>query len=76
MSVQCSHPTNLLTKRVPCSPKDARNAQEELAWARQAMNVSKKLQQQLPSTDLSAPMRKELEATTAELEAEAVQTLR
>ena len=59
-----------------CSPKEVRNAEEELAWARQAMDVSKRLQQQLPSTDLSGPMRKEIEATTAELEAEAVHTLR
>ena len=61
---------------IVCSPKDERDPDEELAWARHAMDVSKKLQQQLPETDLPGPVRQELEATTAELEASAVQTLR
>ena len=40
------------------------------------MQVSKQLQAQLPSTGLTGPMREELANATAELEAEAIHTLR
>lgn len=53
-----------------------RDAAEEVAWAKQAMQVSKQLQAQLPGTDLTGPMREELVNATAELEAEAIHTLR
>ena len=66
----------LTQKRALCSPKEQRDAAEEQAWARQAFTVSKVIQKQLPVTVLDAPMRKELESTTAELEADAIHTLR
>ncbi|KAK9862380.1 hypothetical protein WJX84_007986 [Apatococcus fuscideae] len=57
------------------SPMEVRDAAEEVAWAKQAMQVSKQLQAQLPSTGLTGPMRDELAHATAELEAEAIHTL-